>query len=394
MVKLVGDGLFFRQKMMRSKTLTWTLIFCCQFLLSSAQLKVRFIISKMPAVKDADIHLFVAGDFNSWNPADSLFELRKQSDGTYQLLKTLADSVNSFKITRGNWQKVECAADGKPVDNRIVKLWVDTTIMIDIAGWQDNFKPEEKKHATSANVHIIAEKFDIPQLARQRRIRIYLPANYGSSHKKYPVIYMHDGQNLFEGSTSGYGQWGIDQIMDKLPAGEESIIVGVDHGGAYRMSEYNPYDSKYGKAQGDEYVEFLVQTLKPYIDQHYRTRTDARHTTIAGSSMGGLISMYAVLKYPGVFGNGGIFSPSFWIAPGIFGYAQQHLLAASRFYFVCGDAEGRGMVEPMNKMVELVRQKGISEKNSPATIVKGAIHNEKQWNGDFPAFYQWLITSK
>lgn len=359
-------------------------------LLSFGQVKVTFIVGKIPSVKENDTRLFIAGDFNNWNPDHPAFELQKQGNDVWQLSKSLAKGTYSYKITRGSWQKVECTADGKSTDNRSFALAHDTTIRIEVAGWQDNFKSEEKKHTASANVHIIAEEFEIPQLGRQRRIWIYLPSDYESSRKKYPVIYMHDGQNLFDAYTSGYGEWGIDEIMDKLSSKEQCIIIGVDHGGEHRMTEYNPYDSKFGKAEGDQYVDFLVKTLKPYIDQHYRTKSAPRHTTVAGSSMGGLISFYAVLKYPDVFGNGGIFSPSFWIAPEMFDYAQQHLNTKSRFYFVCGDSEGGDMVEPMKKMVKLVRAKGVSAQNSPETIVKGAKHNEKQWNGDFPAFYQWL----
>jgi predicted alpha/beta superfamily hydrolase len=108
--------------------------------------------------------------------------------------------------------------------------------------------------------------------------------------------------------------------------------------------------------------------------------------------MGGLISMYAILKYPDVFGNAGVFSPAFWISPEIFKYATDHSLKKfSRMYFVCGDAEGETMVPDMQKMVNLVRSKGVSEQNSPEVVVKGAKHNEKQWNGDFPEFYSWLI---
>jgi predicted alpha/beta superfamily hydrolase len=108
--------------------------------------------------------------------------------------------------------------------------------------------------------------------------------------------------------------------------------------------------------------------------------------------MGGLISMYAVLKYPGVFGNAGIFSPAFWIAPDIYKYAlQTNLNSKLRFYFVCGDAESENMVADMQKMADLIRSKGISEKNTPEVLAKGTKHNEKQWNGDFPGFYNWLL---
>lgn len=375
---------------MRSKIFVCAFLLCCRCSFSFAQVKVTFLINKIPAAKDAAIHLFVAGDFNNWNPADPVFEMQKQGASQWQLSKTLpSGGVYNFKITRGSWQTVECSPGGKATGNRVFKLARDTTILLDLADWQDNFAPEEKRHTASSHVHILAEKFDIPQLGRQRRIWIYLPADYGSSHKKYPVIYMHDGQNLFDTYTSGYGEWGLDEMMDQLPAKDQCIIVGVDHGGEYRMAEYNPYDSKYGKGQGDQYTDFLVKILKPFVDKHYRTRRDAAHTSVAGSSMGGLISMYAVLKYPEVFGSGGIFSPSFWIAPDIFNYARQHLTPGARLYFVCGELEGDDMVEPMEKMVKLVRQK-ITAQNAPYIIVKGARHNEKQWNGDFPAFYRWL----
>lgn len=375
-----------------AKKLIFVLLLFGQSFLSYGQLKVTFEVRKRPAGKEAVAGIFIAGDFNNWNAADKAFEMQKDSAGNYLLLKVLPKGTYNFKITRGSWQTVECTAQGKSIDNRGAVISHDTTIIMDVADWQDNFKPEEKKHTASENVQIISEKFDIPRLDRQRRIWIYLPPGYRSSNKNYPVIYMQDGQNLFDEYTSGYGEWGIDEIMDKLPAKDQCIIVGIDHGGEHRLTEYDPYDSKYGKAEGSQYVEFLVKTLKPYVDQHYRTKTDASHTTIAGSSMGGLISMYAVLKYPDVFGNAGIFSPSFWIAPELYKYTQQaNLNPKPRFYFVCGDSESESMAPDMQRMADLLRSKGITEKNSPATFIKGAKHNERQWNGDFPAFYNWLI---
>jgi predicted alpha/beta superfamily hydrolase len=287
---------------------------------------------------------------------------------------------------------VESTATGGMTENRSATITHDTTIVMTIAGWQDNFPKPERKHTASANVHIMDEKFDIPQLGRQRRVWIYLPVDYSTSGKKYPVMYMHDGQNLFDDYTSGYGEWGVDEIMDKMPAKDQCIIVGIDHGGQYRISEYDPYDTKYGKGQGDAYVDFLVKNLKPYIDAHYRTKKDPQNTTITGSSMGGLISLYALLKYPDVFGNAGVFSPAFWLSPDLFQYAEKaELEKYSRMYFVCGGSESDTMVPDMKKMVDIIRAKGLNKQNTPEIVVEGAKHNEKQWNGDFPAFYEWLV---
>ncbi|MET3607307.1 alpha/beta hydrolase [Mucilaginibacter rubeus] len=367
------------------------LLFGRNFLLFS-QVKISFFTGKIAALKSPSEHLFLAGDFNGWNPADKAWELVKNEKGNYVINKDLPAGIVHFKVTRGSWSTVECDVAGKAINNRNLKITADTTIKLDIEAWQDNFGVPEKKHTATARVHVISENFEIPQLGRQRRVWIYLPAGYEADKKKYPVIYMHDGQNLFDDYTSSYGEWGIDELMDKIPARQESIIVGIDHGGGYRITEYDPYNSKYGEGRGDDYVQFLIKELKPYIDGHYRTQTDAAHTTIAGSSMGGLISMYAALKYPGVFGNAGVFSPAFWIAPQIYDQAQQATInKMSRFYFVCGDAESASMVADMQKMANLLKSRGVKPENAPVTIIKGASHNEKQWNGDWPGFYKWLM---
>src|ERR1700761_8778592 len=165
-------------------------IFFCAFLifwqnfLSFGQIIVTFKIMKIPPSKDLSVRLFLAGDFNGWNPSDGTWEMTKNDDGTCQVSRNMAGGTYSFKATRGSWQMVECSADGKSIENRTVKIIHDTTIVITIANWQDNFKQEEKKHTASVNVHVISESFDMPQLGRQRRVWIYLPADYPSSHKK------------------------------------------------------------------------------------------------------------------------------------------------------------------------------------------------------------------
>lgn len=357
-----------------------------------AQVKISVFTGKIPALKNASERLFLAGDFNGWNPADKDWELLKTDGEKYSLTRHLNAGIYRFKITRGSWKTAECDAVGKQTDNRQLKLNADTSITIDVAGWQDNFAQAQKKHTATARVRIISEEFNMPQLNRRRRIWIYLPADYESVKRRVPVIYMHDGQNLFDEYTSGYGEWGIDELMDQVAAKRHCIIVGIDHGGENRITEYDPYDSKYGRGRGADYARFLVETLKPYVDSHYRTLKDAEHTTIAGSSMGGLISLYAAVKYPRVFGNAGIFSPAFWIAPQLYDLVKQaEFYKNTRFYFVCGDAESDSMVADMQKMADLLKAKGIKPQNTPVVVVKGASHNEKQWNGDWPGFYKWLL---
>src|SRR4030095_5506014 len=118
------------------------------------------------------------------------------------------------------------------------------------------------------------------------------------------------------------------------------------------MNEYNPYDhEKFGRGEGELYVDFLAKTLKPYIDKNYRTKKDAANTLIAGSSMGGLISMYAVVKYPKVFGKAGVFSPAFWVAPQLKADIEKKVKPSThknlRIYLYGGDQEGADMVQEM-----------------------------------------------
>jgi predicted alpha/beta superfamily hydrolase len=155
-----------------------------------------------------------------------------------------------------------------------------------------------KYSTASKNVSIIDTAFYMPQLNRYRRIWIYLPYNYNSTKQQYPVVYLQDGQNIFDKATSFIDEWGVDECVDTLiqKGTKASIIVAIDNGGEQRMNEYNPYvHEKYGGGEGDKYVDFLTNTLKPYIDKNYRTLKDAANTTIAGSSMGALISYYAAL---------------------------------------------------------------------------------------------------
>ena len=153
---------------------------------------------------------------------------------------------------------MECKKNGTDIENRMVTIRSDTVINFSIESWKDISMQEPRKHTASKNVHIIDSVFYIPQLNRHRRIWIYLPPDYSSSQKKYAVLYMHDGQNLFDEFTAAFGEWGIDEALDTLSTSNKSlIVVGIDNGGEKRMNEYNPYEyDRFGKGEGKEYVDF------------------------------------------------------------------------------------------------------------------------------------------
>jgi predicted alpha/beta superfamily hydrolase len=245
----------------------------------------------------------------------------------------------------------------------------------------------------TAQVSIIDTSFYMPQLNRNRRILIYLPKDYLASNKRYPVMYLQDGQNVFDAATSFAGEWGVDECLDSLYTQKQMavIVVAIDNGSNYRMTEYNPYDNEqFGKAEGEAYVNFLANTLKPFIDSAYRTLPTASNTIIAGSSMGGLIAYYAAITKPKIFGKAGVFSPSFWIAP------QLKLLTDSigkkldsKLFFTMGSTEGDKYIDDMNAIAEQLGL--VSNSMILLTIAENENHNEANWRKQFPIFCKWIL---
>jgi predicted alpha/beta superfamily hydrolase len=360
-------------------------------LLTSAQYKVSFVIKRLPSYNSTSNKIYVAGNFNNWNPHDERFQL-KIIDGNPGITIELVKGMYEYKFTEGNWETVETLEKGVPAQNRKLAVEGDTVINIEIENWADHFPKQEKRSTASKNVHIVDNSFYIPQLDRHRRIWIYLPDSYKSSKKKYPVLYMQDGQNVFDEATSAYGEWGVDEALDTLGnQHKELIVVAIDNAGEKRMNEYSAYDMEnYGRGEGDQYVDFLVQTLKPFIDRHYRTKKDEKNTFIAGSSMGGLISFYAVLKYPKVFGGAGVFSPSFWIAPQLkYIDPERAKKVKGKIYFYAGQEEGDHMVPDMLNIFEQMRQ--CSKAKMQTVIRAEGKHNEPTWRNEFPLFYKWIL---
>lgn len=360
---------------------------------SSAQFTVRIIVNDVATKKQDDI--YVAGDFNNWNPRDEAYKM-KLFGATRRIfvLKDVAPGTVNFKFTRGTWDKVESSSKGEDIENHSVMVDADTSLTFFVAGWKDDFPDKPKPNTASAQVQILDTAFYMPQLNRTRRIWIYLPKNYNlQKSKSFSVLYMHDGQNLFNERTAFNGEWGIDECLDTLQPklGKDCIVVGIDNGGDKRMNEYNPYDNKkYGKGEGNEYLDFIAQTLKPFIDGRFRTQKDKAHTFIAGSSMGGLISLYAIKKYPDVFGKAGVFSPSLWIAPELYTELQQTEWKESHtVFFYAGKKEGDDMIPDLENYENLL--KSTKAFKITTLIFPLGQHKEEYWRKAFDPFYRVMM---
>jgi predicted alpha/beta superfamily hydrolase len=341
--------------------------------------------------------VYVAGNFNDWDPSDPASRLRFAGAGRYTVELPIDPEdfpQVEYKYTRGSWDSVEIDAWGNYTENRQLTRHAGSQLQVDrVPYWLENgspYRPESLPYA-----EILHEAFEIPQLIRTRRISVLLPADYHATDRRYPVLYLQDGQNLFD-DYAPYGSWGLRKrlaFMRDKGLGE-LIVIAIDHAESERMSEFTPsFRTRLGRGQGKQYVRFLADTLKPYVDRHFRTYPDRQHTGIGGSSLGGLISIYAGLMYPEVYSKLMIFSPSLWVVPNIpFHLMQLSAEFQGRIYLYGGAAESRTMVPNLEKF-----RRRLSEElphNDIAwelSIDPDGQHNEEYWGREFPRAANWLF---
>jgi alpha-glucosidase len=257
----------------------------------------------------------------------------------------------------------------------------------------------EKKSTAASNVSLLKKEFIIPGLNTiSHKVWIYLPPNYDKSSKIYPVIYMQDAQNLFDAATSYAGEWEVDETLNNLyeKTGKGFIVVGIENGGEERLNEYTPWENKkYGGGKGAIYVDFIVKTLKPYIDDHYRTKKQQKHTCLMGSSLGGLISYYGGLQYPETFGKIGALSTSFWYSEKVVDFTQERgNLKKVKLFLLVGGKEGDDTDKDTQKMEKLLLKTGFKPKNLKTKINPEGQHNEAFWRSEFLEVVSWLYHIK
>ena len=336
--------------------------------------------------------IYISGDFNLWNPADTNYIMTKDFDGNYIIeLSGVDGDVIEFKFTRGDWDRTETLLNGDFLPNRVEVIANGTTKDFTIANWQDQIGT----HTITGNVMELDYNFYIPQLDRYRRIWIYLPPDYFTSTNYYPVIYMNDGQNVFDYATSFVGEWDADGTTENLINNGHipAVIVAIANGEADRIDEYSPWTHPtYGGGDGDLYAHFLMDDLKPYIDLNYRTLPDRENTVIGGSSLGGLISYYISLEYDEIFGKAMVFSPSFWFDDSVNIFAENFIKEFdSKIYITAGLNEDVDMVPDINEVVSILTSAGFTEEEIISIIRSDGAHSEWFWKREFDEAYLWLF---
>jgi predicted alpha/beta superfamily hydrolase len=236
-----------------------------------------------------------------------------------------------------------------------------------------------------------------PQLRNRRGVDVYLPDSYGEGRRRYPVVYLQDGQNLSDPAIAFGGQtWHLDEGLPWLAArGIEPIVVGL-HNTPGRLAEYSPFaDAKHRGGDGDRYARFLIDTVKPHIDEEFRTRKDRDATIVGGSSMGGLISVYLFFRRPSPFGGAAVMSPSIWFGGReILSFVERARTTKGRIYLDVGTAEGAGTLRNTRLLRRVLREKGYRRDTLRYVEAEGHQHREPDWAWRLPQALEFLLKER
>ena len=352
----------------------------------------------VPPTTPQGSQIFIAGNstpLGDWNPGEVLME--SVDDSTWSFgFRVPEGAVVEFKITRGSWDRQAMFEENEIPDNIRFTAREETLIVVRPFTWKDIAFASGEGITGTVKYHTNLKG---EGLNYARDVAVWLPPSYErESSKRYPVLYMHDGQNVFDPSTSYTGyDWHVDEIADSLirSADMEEIIVAAVYNSPDRTAEYS--DSRLGRA----YASFVAGELKTLIDTTYRTKRDARNTAVMGSSMGGLISFLFVWWHPGVFSKAGCLSSAFAFGDDMileevekYGGARK----AVRVYLDCGTVDLEAHLKPgSDRMSGLLAAKGY-EKESDWTyfVDEGAVHNERAWAGRVwrPLVFLFGVNSK
>jgi predicted alpha/beta superfamily hydrolase len=369
------------------------------------------IVAHAPDSTPAGAHVFVSGNVEALGPWDpGRVELARVGELMYSVTLVLpVDFVFEYKLTRGDWETVEKGPRFEEIPNRVLTVQGDATVHVRIDNWRDQTEGSVT-HTVTGDLRRHTD-FLATKLGNRRTILVFLPPGYDSeSDRRYPVLYMHDGQNLFDAATSFIGvEWGVDETVTRLvEAGqmEPVIVVGISNT-ADRVFEYTPFADEEGKGGGAElYADFVVNDLKPFIDATYRTLPDRANTGVAGSSLGGLVSLYLAWSRPSVFSKVAAMSTSYgWADAAIMEFIKERDAPRGlKLWLDVGTAEdttdtdGDGvsdLVSLHRETVSILAQKGLLLNQDLESVeADGATHNERAWAARLPDALRFLFAPR
>ena len=344
---------------------------------------------------DSSEPVYIAGNFNGWKAEDGQYRMKREGPGAFSFTfkdTHLLPGHLEYKYQRGSWDSAELDEHGNAIPNRELDFRAIPETHDHVPRWLKDGLAYDP--AFLPKIQVISEQFEIPQLIKTRRIAALLPHDYEESGKHYPVLYLQDGQNLFD-DYAPFGNWGVDKklaVMAERGIGD-IIIISIDHAEKERIDEFTPsHRTKLGYGDGKKYVRFLADTLKTYVDKNFRTVPGREHTGIGGSSMGGLISIYAGLMYPEVYGKLMIFSPSLWVMPNIhFHFLNFNDPQDMEIYLYGGEKESVNMVPNLRRFKEAFEDSGNASFKFKLAVDPRGQHNEARWGEEFPRAAEWLF---
>lgn len=342
--------------------------------------------------------IYISGNFNNWRTQDTNFEMEKIGTGLYHFKFDFDFEYPEkmlFKFTKGDWSDVEIDKYGNRTENRVCEQKNGVSKQ-HVDKWRKNWLPFKQNYLPI--VQLISDEFEIPQLNRKRKIWALLPHDYQTTSENYPVMYLQDAQNLFN-ENAEFGNWKIDKklaVMSEYKIGK-IIVIAIEHAEANRIKEFNVGNTILGNGEGKKYIRFITDTLKPFIDKQFRTKSEREFTGIGGSSMGGLVSIFSGLMYPEVYGKLMIFSPSLWVVPKMdFSNIDYSEPGDTKIYLYAGGDESATMIDHVKKFKKnMTKNDSVEDKMKiNLSINEQGKHNETFWSDEFPKAIEWLFFSK
>lgn len=330
-------------------------------------------------------------EIGHWNPATVQMESLGNHTWRYAFKADLPDLVE-YKFTLGSWEKEAAGANGLPLQNFVLKAKGDTLVKHDIYFWLDGERPAIQGQVTG---HIDYTGKMKGEGLLDRDIIVWFPPSYEEDlNKRFPVLYMHDGQNLFDPTTSSYGvDWQIDETLDsltKLGIYEIPIVVGI-YNTSQRTADYTL------GAQSEAYMKFVVEKVKPFVDGNYRTLPQREYTSVGGSSYGGLISFRMAWEYPQVFSKAYCLSPALKIQN--IDYVDRVMNSEKQDLVFYIDNGGVGLEEQLqpgiDEMLEALKIKGYKQNTDFFWVLdQEARHFESAWAKRMPHAFELMLEKK